>query len=72
MAKISELDQREKKVGPRMRGLPVCGVLLFGRKPRQTMLVANRQIGEEIKAIERKAAKSFNNMFKAMGDKQAS
>jgi len=26
---------------------------------------------EEIKAIEQKAAKSFNNMFKAMGDKQA-
>ena len=25
---------------------------------------------QEIKAIEHKAAKSFNNMFKAMGDKQ--
>lgn len=25
---------------------------------------------QEIKSIEHKAAKSFNNMFKAMGDKQ--
>ncbi|CAJ1338976.1 unnamed protein product [Effrenium voratum] len=39
---------------------------------REQILDDVREQREEIKAIERKAAKSFNNMFKAMGDKQAS
>ena len=29
------------------------------------------RVCQELKAIERKAAKDFNSMFKAMGDKQA-
>ncbi|CAJ1377653.1 unnamed protein product [Effrenium voratum] len=37
---------------------------------REQILDDVREQREEIKAIERKAAKSFNNMFKAMGDKQ--
>eukprot|EP00435_Cladocopium_sp_Y103_P031094 s596_g7.t2 len=37
---------------------------------REQILDDVKERREEIKAIEHKAAKSFNNMFKAMGDKQ--
>ena len=56
-------ERKEADLYPRV--LQDCGMKVLRHN------VPAKRVCQELKAIERKAAKDFNSMFKAMGDKQA-